>query len=120
MTLPAGTVQLNWPYRYLIGDYDSGNYMVFNAATGKFRRYGTFTTWDDLRFPSTRIRQGATAKPDFDITNIGLLFPQDDATEIAYLLAQMPHDWKEGSAIYPHMHYIQSVAEQPVFKIDYK
>jgi len=27
--------------------------------------------WDDLRFPASRIRQGATQKPDFDTTNLG-------------------------------------------------
>jgi hypothetical protein len=76
--------------------------------------------WDDLRFPATRIRQGATAKPDFDSTNMGLLFPQNDATEIAYIIVQMPHSWKLQSGLRPHIHYIQDEAQEPVFKIDYR
>jgi hypothetical protein len=77
-------------------------------------------SWEDLRFPFTQTKQGATAKPDFDFTNLGLLFPQDDATEIISIIAQMPHDYVIGTNIKPHIHYQQSAAEQPVFKIDYK
>jgi len=76
--------------------------------------------WDDMRSPATTIRQGATNKPDFDATNLGLLFPQNNATEIAYSILQFPHGYKEGSNIKPHLHYIQDEASDPVFKIDYK
>ncbi|MCK5639920.1 MAG: hypothetical protein KAJ19_03955 [Gammaproteobacteria bacterium] len=76
--------------------------------------------WDDLRFPATLIRQGATTKPDFDTTNLGLLFPQDDPTEIAYIIAQMPHAMKQGTALHPHVHYVQDEVEEPVFKMDYR
>lgn len=76
--------------------------------------------WLDMKFPATRIRQGATAKPDFDITNLGLLFPQNDATEIAYMIAQMNHDYKPDSDLHPHIHYVQDEAAEPVFKLDYR
>lgn len=76
--------------------------------------------WDDLRFPATLIRQGATTKPDFDITNMGLLFPQNDATEIAYIIGQFPHARQNGSSIRPHIHFVQDEAELPVFKMDYR
>lgn len=76
--------------------------------------------WSDLKFPATRIRQGATSKPDFDITNLGLLFPQNDATEIAYIIAQIPHEWAFGTGLRPHIHYVQDEAQEPVFKIDYR
>lgn len=82
-----------------------------------------FTTparWDDLRFPATRLRQGASLKPDFDETNMGLLFPQNDNTEIAYIVSQMPHRYKLESALLPHIHYVQDEADEPVFKIDYR
>ncbi len=48
--------------------------------------------WTDLRFAGGRDKQGNTQKPDYDYTNLGLLFPQNDATEIAYLIAQAPHE----------------------------
>ena len=76
--------------------------------------------WDDLRFPSSRLRQGATQKPDFDTTNLGLLFPQNDDAEIAYAIAQMPHEWKLESGLRPHIHFIQDSSDEPVFKIDYR
>lgn len=76
--------------------------------------------WEDLRFPATRIRQGATQKPDFDTTNMGLLFPQNDATEIAYIIAQLPHGTKSESSLSPHIHFVQDEATEPVFKIDYR
>lgn len=76
--------------------------------------------WDDLRFSFTQSKQGNTAKPDFDYTNLGLLFPQNDAGEKTYAIAQMPHAWKEGSEIHPHIHYIQDEAQIPVFKLDYR
>jgi hypothetical protein len=75
---------------------------------------------EDLRFPATLIRQGATTKPDFDTTDVVLLFPQNDATEIAYINAQMPHAWEAGTSIEPHIHYIQEASGQAVFKIDYR
>ena len=76
--------------------------------------------WDDLKAPATTIRQGATSKPEFDTTNLGLLFPQDDDTEIAYIILQFPHNRKAGSNIRPHIHFIQTGAEEPVFKMQYK
>lgn len=76
--------------------------------------------WDDLRAPATRIRQGVTAKPDFDTVNFGLLFPQNDPLEIAYIILQFPHGYKEGSNIRPHIHYTQNGASDPVFEMDYR
>ena len=76
--------------------------------------------WEDLRFPATRIRQGATQKPDFDTTNIGLLFPQNDDAEIAYIIAQIPHAYKYETDLHCHIHWVQAQATFPTFKIDYR
>jgi hypothetical protein len=76
--------------------------------------------WDDLKAPATTIRQGATTKPDFDSTELGLLFPQNDSSEIAYIILQMPHARKNGSDISPHIHFIQDSSDEPVFKMDYR
>lgn len=94
------------------------NYAQF-GTDGTFRLYGTATIFDDLVVPLTTAKQGALTKPDFDYTNLGYLFPQDDATEILYLIVQMPHRWKEGSDLYPHVHYQRTSAGSPTFKIDY-
>lgn len=76
--------------------------------------------WDDLQFPLTQSKQGANLKPDVDYTNIGLLFPQNDTSEYVIMLIQLPHVWKVGTEIHPHIHYTQSQAVQPVFRLEYK
>ena len=78
------------------------------------------TVWEDLRFPATLVKLGATSKPDFDYTNVGLLFPQNDTAEVIYIAAQFPHAYKLGTNIYPHVHFIQSAATIPIFKLDYR
>ena len=67
------------------------------------------TFWDDLTFPATTTKVGATDKPDFDYSDIALMFPKNDSTEATYYIVQMPHKW-DGTDIYPHVHYIQDAA----------
>lgn len=78
--------------------------------------------WDDWTFPATRLRQGATQKPDFDPVEIGLLFPQNDPDEIVYATAIASHTFSlhEGALWKPHIHFIQSEANIPIFKLDYR
>lgn len=82
--------------------------------------HGGQLRWTDLRFAGGRDKQGQTQKPDYDYTNLGLLFPQNDATEIAYMIAQAPHEMLVGGDFKPHVHFVQSTALQPVFKMDYR
>jgi len=106
---------------------------IFNPESGmksttpdKLREYFMLdvlygdTYWDDLRVPLTQTKIGALSKPDFDTTNIGLLFPQNDASEMAYFVTQMPHSWKEGTGVFPHVHWRQSAATAVTWKLDYK
>lgn len=76
--------------------------------------------WDDLRAPFSQTRRGALSKPDFDYTNVGLLFPQNDATEITYIIMQLPHAYKLGTNIRPHLHWQQMNSNSVVWKFDYK
>lgn len=76
--------------------------------------------WDDIGIPLTRDKQGQSSKPDYDFTNMGLLFPQNDATEIVYITLQLSHDWVLRSELRPHVHYVQDGAALPVFKMDYR
>jgi len=54
----------------------------------------TDTVWDDMRAPFTQTKRGALDKPDFDYTNVGLLFKQNDPAEIVYIIFQLPHAYK--------------------------
>lgn len=76
--------------------------------------------FDDLFFPLASSKKGVNDKPDFDYTNNGLLFPQNDTSEYVLITCQLPHRWKEGSTIYPHLHYTQTQALQPVFRMEYR
>lgn len=65
--------------------------------------------WEDLRFPATGINPPGGAS-DADVDNadtpwIGTLLYAANATELACGIAQMPHSWKEGSNIKPHIHW---------------
>lgn len=76
--------------------------------------------WDDLRVPLTQGKLGTLDKPDFDFTNVGYLFPQNDPTEIIYIILQMPHAWREGSTVVPHIHWRQTVGTAVTWAMDYK
>jgi len=63
------------------------------------------TLWDDLRFPSNAVNPpGLVSDPDVD-TNDGTYLFDAASTELLFFMAQMPHAWKEGSAIHPHVHW---------------
>jgi len=81
---------------------------------------GSALVWEDLIMPLTTTKIGANEKPDFDETNVGYLFPQNDTAEILYLIIQMPHSWAEGTTICPHLHWRQEEDAAAVFKLDYK
>lgn len=107
------------PIGRLNGDIVSGDYSQFEAD-GTLVAVGDATCWDDWTFALTPTRQGALSKPDFDFTNFGLLFPQNDADEIAYLIDQCPHKRKAGSNFHPHIHWRQTSTDAPTWKLEYR
>lgn len=61
--------------------------------------------WDDLRYPATGINPpGQVSDPDVDIVDGTFLFDKA-STEIIMGVSQMPHIWKAGSIIDPHLHW---------------
>lgn len=69
--------------------------------------------WDDLRFPAQGINPaGAVDAPTVDTTLTGypgtLLFAGNQENVIAGI-AQLPHTWKAGSALHPHIHWSKPV-----------
>jgi hypothetical protein len=68
------------------------------------------SSWDDLTFPATAINPpGAASDPGREATT-GLLLFDASAVELIYCLAQMPHRWKEGTAIRPHVHWTKTTS----------
>lgn len=78
------------------------------------------TVFKDWTFPFSQVKQGSNLKPDFDETNVGLLFPQNDATEKIFMVGQTPHERLDGSDLFPHIHWSQKAATGVVWKLDYK
>lgn len=78
------------------------------------------TQWTDKSFSGTSTKLGALSKPDFDYTNLGLLFPQNDPSEKVYITDQMLHGKKLGTAIHLHIHFIQTSALIPKFVVQYR
>jgi hypothetical protein len=77
--------------------------------------------WDDLRFPATGINPpGAAADPGRSTTT-GLLEFSGSADNIICGVAQMPHSWKEGSALGPHLHlrFPTSATANTRWKLEY-
>lgn len=91
-------------------------------SIGKNLDYGELkrTRWNDASFPATLVKIGANTKPDFDYTDIGLLFPQNDTSEKVYINSQMQHSKKLDTGIDLHVHYIQTSADVPVFTCEFR
>jgi len=90
------------------GDNVAGNYSCFEDD-GSLRFEGNATVWDDLRVPGLRAKTNASA-PDlgaFGPSGNLLTYRFDGAatTEQVYFTLQMPHSWKQGSTLYPHIHW---------------
>lgn len=80
------------------------------------------TSWEDLRFPAQGINPpGAVSDPDVESTTGFLLF-DPSGTEVIAGVAQMPHSWKEGTSIYPHVHWCKttSAAGNVLWQLDYE
>lgn len=67
--------------------------------------------WDDLRVPGLSIRTSGGTPPDVIAPfagNANLYFLSFDGVsqlEEVFFDIQFPHSWKEGSLIYPHVHF---------------
>lgn len=84
----------------------------------------TDEVWDDLRFPFVgRNIDTAAGFIDYDYTDLGVTFAVNARyaqTEQVSMVVQLPHSWKEGSVLVPHIHWIQSAAAVPNFMIEYR
>jgi len=76
--------------------------------------------WTDISVPATASLKGVNSKPDYDYTELGLLFPENDTTETVNLVVQMDHRKALGTPIHFHFHYIQTSAAEPTFICEYR
>jgi hypothetical protein len=93
-------------------------------ADGTMVMNGDATVWDDLFFPFESGETAGTGYPVFVADSSYYTFVVDTtgiSKCIKYFTIQLPHSWKEGSTIYPHVHYKHETAiGTPSFKMKYK
>lgn len=93
---------------------------------------GDNTVWDDYMIPGSSVKTTGTSPPDFTTSfagNAGLdvfTFDGSSTLEQVFFTLQLPHTWKEGSTIYPHVHFSpthtnggDTVARVVRFKLEY-
>ena len=93
-------------------------------ASGEFTLNGAATTWDDMRVAGHTTRTGASAPslgafgPSGSLQT--LLF-ESGKDEMVYFEIQMSHRWKEGTKIYPHVHWtpVNATAGNVVWELEY-
>ncbi|MDM8534593.1 hypothetical protein QUF55_07830 [Clostridiaceae bacterium HSG29] len=98
---------------YKKGNVEAGNYAEFNE-NGELRLYGEATQWDDLRFPALATKREGSKQPgiekmfDNGSGSQGVLAYVFDKTaeEELYFMVQLPHNWKMGSDIEAHVHWL--------------
>lgn len=94
-----------------------------DALEQKLRRQ-RWSGWEDIRIAGANTRVGVTAPAVAAFGPSGSLralhFEQSHHDEI-YFEIQMPHAWKEGSNIYPHVHWapVSATAGNVVWQLDY-
>lgn len=72
------------------------------------------TVFEDLRVPVTATRKGGTRDPDFakildDGSSSQGVFAQlfdGSVEEELYFMVQIPHSWKQQTALHPHVHWL--------------
>jgi len=77
------------------------------------------TRWEDLRFPAANLKPGTSGVPTWDNTNGLHEFAVGD---YIFFQAQMPHSWKVGTPIEPHLHWakITSASGNVKWQLDYR
>ena len=102
--------QLDIPYDVLdlnaglhVGHVSAANVSCYDLRThGDVEYINTF--WDDLRFPAQGVNPiGSPAPPGID-TSTGCLSFAGNADNVMGGLAQLPHSWKRGTDVHPHIH----------------
>ena len=76
--------------------------------------------WDDLRFPAAGLSPPGPENAPTVNSTLGTLTFADDSTRLVAGLAQLPHAWLEGSAIEPHVHWIQPAPGDVVWRLEYR
>jgi len=89
-------------------------------SDGTIRFNGAATVWDDLMGDITRAKTVGTRVTLNDTENTMDFTTMASLTDYIFLNFQIPHGWKIGSTLYPHVHWIHSVYGVPNLMIQYR
>ena len=93
-------------------------------ATNGIKLNGGSTIWRHVSYPFTRGNQGITDYPPFNMDSMYYEFSVDSIgndENIMHFIIHPACGWKEGSTIYPHVHYkYETGVGSPVFIFKYK
>jgi len=97
------------------GDVAGGNYATFESD-GTLVFYGNATTWNDINFPANSLGKTVNFPDDialFGSGNIqGVGFAGTGTTvEQLFGATELLHDWKEGSNIELHLHWMPTTSD---------
>lgn len=96
-----------------LGDPGGGNYTAVEAD-GTLEFNGDATVWDDLRIPGLSVKLGASAPDLVAFLGAGNLkayaFDGGATSEEVHFTIQLPHSYKEGTDITPHVHWSPTTA----------
>lgn len=102
---------------------DGINQTTFEAdGTMKFE--GSASVWNDINLAIGSLRQGASAPGTWTIPGTGIIlstFGGDGPQQDAYGSLEILHDYKEGSDIFPHIHWCPTTtgAGDVVWQLEY-
>lgn len=119
---PAIDVRVDGVSKFIISN--TGDITVFGNfyLNGSFRLVNDGTSFEDLMFPATGINpSGDPAAPVLDNNNGWLQF-DPTIQQVVAIQVQLPHRWKEGSPIFPHIHWSKSdyTSGNVVWLLEYK
>lgn len=94
-------------------------------ADGTLRMDGDAIVWDDLRVPLT-FGTSSLLATNWEVF-LGTTYLdcfKASGTDALYFVVQLPHSWKEGTTIYPHIHWIPQAngatnANDVVWELEY-
>jgi len=103
-----------------IGNIATGDISKIEAD-GTLKFEGEAEVWDDLRVSMDRGSDAAKMK---EVWNNGpeIYFFNDGDVDGMSFVVQMPHSWKEGTFIYPHLHWLPSAdatSKTVIWKLQY-
>lgn len=107
----VGLTARRWMQGFFRGLFvgDGTNESVFETD-GTLRFDGDAIVWEDIRVPISAVRLGPAGNPNPELLYGGLVLGFEYQANVVneervYFVAQIPHSYKEGTNITPHVHW---------------